>query len=138
MKFKKEAKEILNDPKIKRLMLKAKLAKYRHDKGLPPLTEKERCENLFKALGLPEELLEQAGSPNYANAKNLNNIEMQSVINDMEAEQQEEEELLKQIDDLMIQGHPYYCAKRQIWGDGECVCELYKKVKPLWGDDEQS
>ena len=27
----------------------------------------------------------------------------------------------------MDKGHPYHCAFRQLHGDGECECELYKK-----------
>ena len=30
------------------------------------------------------------------------------------------------IDELMDKGHPHHCASRQIWGDGECECDLYK------------
>ena len=33
----------------------------------------------------------------------------------------------KAIKELMNKGHPYHCAFRQLYGDGECECELYKK-----------
>lgn len=29
----------------------------------------------------------------------------------------------EEIDKLMQQGHPYHCACRQVWGDGECECK---------------
>ncbi len=32
-----------------------------------------------------------------------------------------------QIGMLIAQGHPRHCAQRQVWGDGECECALYKK-----------
>ena len=35
-----------------------------------------------------------------------------------------DEQKVKQI---MKAGHPYLCAMRQVFGDGECECELYKK-----------
>ena len=31
----------------------------------------------------------------------------------------------KAIDELKEEGHPYHCAARQVWGDGECECGLY-------------
>ena len=34
---------------------------------------------------------------------------------------------LKQIKDFQKRGHTYHCACRQVWGDGECECDLYKK-----------
>jgi hypothetical protein len=33
----------------------------------------------------------------------------------------------KRIADLVEQGHPEHCACRQVWGDGECECDLYKQ-----------
>ena len=33
----------------------------------------------------------------------------------------------KAITKLMDKGHPYHCAFRQLYGDGECECDLYKK-----------
>ncbi len=31
------------------------------------------------------------------------------------------------IETLKQQGHPEHCACRQVWGDGECECDLYKQ-----------
>jgi hypothetical protein len=39
----------------------------------------------------------------------------------------EERENLKRIDYLKAQGHSEHCACRQVWGDGECECDLYVK-----------
>lgn len=33
---------------------------------------------------------------------------------------------LKEIDRLQEKGHSHHCACRQIYGDGECECDLYK------------
>jgi len=33
----------------------------------------------------------------------------------------------KKIYELMKAGHPRHCACRQVWGDGECECDLYEK-----------
>ena len=33
----------------------------------------------------------------------------------------------EQIDTHIKNGHSHHCACRQVWGDGECECELYKK-----------
>ena len=44
----------------------------------------------------------------------------------MTPEQEEKEELVK-IKKLQEAGHPKHCAKRQVWGDGECECSLYVK-----------
>ncbi len=33
----------------------------------------------------------------------------------------------KRIEALEADGHPPHCAARQVWGDGECECDLYKK-----------
>lgn len=41
------------------------------------------------------------------------------------AKEQEEGSAL--INRLIAKGHPYHCSFRQIWGDGLCECELYKK-----------
>lgn len=43
---------------------------------------------------------------------------------DWEKENQDD---LKQIKEIEKQGHPHHCACRQVWGDGECECDLYKK-----------
>ena len=32
----------------------------------------------------------------------------------------------REIDSLISQGHPRHCACRQVWGDGECECDLYE------------
>jgi hypothetical protein len=34
---------------------------------------------------------------------------------------------LDEIKNLQNQGHPQHCACRQVWGDGECECDLYAK-----------
>ena len=31
------------------------------------------------------------------------------------------------IDEIQSKGHPHHCACRQVWGDGECECDLYKQ-----------
>lgn len=33
---------------------------------------------------------------------------------------------------LIYQGHTRHCAERQVWGDGECSCELEKHYDPYW------
>lgn len=33
----------------------------------------------------------------------------------------------EEIDQLQDKGHSYHCACRQVWGDGECECDLYKQ-----------
>lgn len=42
----------------------------------------------------------------------------------------EKEEDKKKIDELMGKGHSYHCATRQVWGDGECECDLYPNYNP--------
>lgn len=39
----------------------------------------------------------------------------------------EEAENLKMIDELVAKGHSRHCACRQVWGDGECECDMYAK-----------
>jgi len=39
----------------------------------------------------------------------------------------EEAENLKKIDEIVASGHSSHCACRQVWGDGECECGMYKK-----------
>jgi hypothetical protein len=39
----------------------------------------------------------------------------------------DEAEDLKRIKQLQKEGHSHHCACRQVWGDGECECDLYKK-----------
>ena len=34
---------------------------------------------------------------------------------------------LNRIKQIQKDGHPYHCACRQVWGDGECECYLYQK-----------
>ena len=36
------------------------------------------------------------------------------------------EEELREIEALKASGHSCHCAKRQVWGDGECECDLYR------------
>lgn len=33
----------------------------------------------------------------------------------------------KRIDAFISKGHSEHCACRQVWGDGECECDLYAK-----------
>lgn len=33
---------------------------------------------------------------------------------------------LIEIEKLETKGHSYHCSCRQVWGDGECECELQK------------
>jgi len=33
----------------------------------------------------------------------------------------------ERIEALESEGHPPHCAARQVFGDGECECDLYKK-----------
>jgi len=40
---------------------------------------------------------------------------------------EENKEELKQIEEIQNQDHPHHCACRQVWGDGECECDLYKQ-----------
>jgi len=42
----------------------------------------------------------------------------------------------QQIDALIKDGHSDHCAKRQVWGDGECECHLYKEgyLPDAWMD----
>ena len=40
---------------------------------------------------------------------------------------EEFEEGLKKIARLQEKGHALHCAFRQVWGDGYCECDLYKK-----------
>lgn len=37
------------------------------------------------------------------------------------------------IEKLCGEGHPYHCACRQAWGDGECECGLYQKGYDPYG-----
>jgi hypothetical protein len=32
----------------------------------------------------------------------------------------------QEIQRIMHKGHSHHCACRQVWGDGECECDLYK------------
>lgn len=38
----------------------------------------------------------------------------------------EEAENLKRIREFQAKGHSHHCACRQVWGDGECECDLYQ------------
>lgn len=44
-----------------------------------------------------------------------------------ECEEKAYKEELKRIDEIVANGHPEHCACRQVWGDGECECDLYKQ-----------
>jgi hypothetical protein len=35
------------------------------------------------------------------------------------------ESIMRAIEQKKKEGHPYHCAARQIFGDGECECDLY-------------
>ena len=39
----------------------------------------------------------------------------------------EHEDDYRRIQDIQGKGHPHHCACRQVWGDGECECDLYAK-----------
>ena len=39
----------------------------------------------------------------------------------------EEADNLARIEQLKEEGHGEHCACRQVWGDGECECDLYGK-----------
>lgn len=41
-------------------------------------------------------------------------------------------ETVARIDSLVAQGHTYHCACRQVWGDGECCCDLEQRYDPYW------
>lgn len=34
---------------------------------------------------------------------------------------------IEEVKQYQKNGHPYHCACRMVWGDGECECDLYKK-----------
>ena len=38
----------------------------------------------------------------------------------------ENEAYQKRIEELEKAGHSSHCAARQVWGDGECECDMYK------------
>jgi len=40
---------------------------------------------------------------------------------------------LREIEELQKQGHPHHCACRQVWGDGQCECDLYKQGYDPYG-----
>ncbi|VVS95323.1 hypothetical protein [Desulfoluna spongiiphila] len=44
----------------------------------------------------------------------------------------------KRIEELQSAGHPPHCAARQVWGDGECECDLYEKGYDPYGWMEAS
>ena len=48
------------------------------------------------------------------------------------------DEDIERIDDLCDKGHTQHCACRQVWGDGECSCELEKHYDPYWWIKEYS
>jgi hypothetical protein len=41
--------------------------------------------------------------------------------------EKEEADNLKKIEALQSTGHSHHCACRQVWGDGECECDMYAK-----------
>ena len=45
----------------------------------------------------------------------------------------EHDRMEKRVEDLERHGHPPHCAARQVWGDGECECDLYKKGYDPYG-----
>lgn len=59
--------------------------------------------------------------------------------------EKEEAENLKKIEELQGKGHSHHCACRQVWGDGECECDLYAQgydpyawMKPVTKNEEGS
>ena len=40
---------------------------------------------------------------------------------------------LAEVDRLQKVGHSHHCACRQVWGDGECECDLYEKGYDPYG-----
>lgn len=38
-----------------------------------------------------------------------------------------EKKNIEKINELVRKGHSRHCACRQVWGDGECECDLYDK-----------
>jgi hypothetical protein len=44
-----------------------------------------------------------------------------------EEEKAEYRKDLLEVKAIMDKGHPHHCACRQVWGDGECECSLYKE-----------
>ena len=44
-------------------------------------------------------------------------------------EQHLDENELEEISNLVLQGHTDHCAKRIVWGDGECECNFGKQLK---------
>ena len=38
-----------------------------------------------------------------------------------------DDDQIASIEQLVEEGHPYHCACRQVWGDGECECGMYEK-----------
>lgn len=39
---------------------------------------------------------------------------------------------IAEITRLIKEGHTHHCACRQVWGDGECTCEMEKYYDPYW------
>ena len=47
--------------------------------------------------------------------------------------EKDEKESLEQIVKIQKAGHSHHCACRQVWGDGECECHMYKNgYNPYW------
>lgn len=49
------------------------------------------------------------------------------TANNWEEWKVEEADNLKKIKELQKNGHPHHCACRQVWGDGECECDMYEQ-----------
>lgn len=51
---------------------------------------------------------------------------MEDVLEKFYTELADHADELAQIDKIQAAGHPRHCACRQVWGDGECECDLYE------------
>lgn len=40
-----------------------------------------------------------------------------------------QQEEIKEIEEIIKEGHTRHCACRQVWGDGECECSKMVKIK---------
>jgi len=47
--------------------------------------------------------------------------------------EEEQTDSLAQIEAIQALGHSHHCACRQVWGGGECECDLYVKGYDPYG-----
>ena len=47
-------------------------------------------------------------------------------------------ESLQLINELQAKGHSHHCACRQVWGDGECECDLLGYNSYAWMEYNQT